>query len=187
MKKKYYYGKFILRGGDLLPEEINEALYRRYNLSFFEDLDRKGFIFKDRKEAATASTNAIALILGIKDGTYVREEDIAEAYPPKKRIYISGPITGYKIGERRIAFKKAQLYCEKYGYNVFNPMENGLPSNAPTHEHMRCDIEGLLTCDAILMMRRWIHSKGCQVEFEVATSIGLPVFFEESDELIKFE
>lgn len=67
----------------------------------------------------------------------------------EKKIYISGPISGHNLEERRKAFKEIQEHLEAQGYNVINPMENGLPAEA--------------------------------------TSIGLPVFFEESGEITKFE
>ena len=105
----------------------------------------------------------------------------------KKRIYISGPISGHDIEDRRWAFMYAKLSLEAKGFEVVNPMENGLPAEATTHEHMKRDIELLMTCDYIYMMRRWTHSKGCKVEFDVATAIGLPVLFEESGKLIEFE
>ena len=105
----------------------------------------------------------------------------------KPRIYISGPISGHDIEERRQAFKEKEWMLEAQGYEAINPMENGLPAEASTHKHMKRDIGLLMTCDMIYMMRRWTHSKGCKVEFDVATSIGLPVLFEESGELIKFE
>lgn len=104
----------------------------------------------------------------------------------KGRIYISGPISGHNIEERRKAFKEIQSQLEAQGYEPVNPMENGLPDEATTHEHMKRDIELLMTCDYIYMMRRWTHSKGCKVEFDVATAIGLPVLFEEASELIEF-
>ena len=103
------------------------------------------------------------------------------------RIYISGPISGHNLEERKKAFKDIQEHLSAQGYNVVNPMENGLPEEATTHEHMKRDIELLMTCDCIYMMRRWTHSKGCKVEFDVATAIGMPVFFEESGDIIKFE
>ena len=104
----------------------------------------------------------------------------------KKKIYISGPISGHDMEERRKAFKTAEVFLKAQGYEVVNPMENGLPAEATTHEHMRRDIELLMTCNIIYMMRRWTHSKGCKVEFDVATAIGLPVLFEEASELIEF-
>ena len=102
------------------------------------------------------------------------------------RIYISGPISGHDIQERRKAFKIIQTFLETQDYEAVNPMENGLPDDASIHDHMKRDIEMLMTCDMIYMMRRWTHSKGCKVEFDVATAIGLPVLFEESGEIIEF-
>ena len=105
----------------------------------------------------------------------------------KKLVYISGPISHHSTEERRKAFKTIQNYLEAKGYDTVNPMENGLPADAPTHEHMRRDIELLMNCDLIYMMRFWTHSKGCKVEFDVATSIGLPVIFEGCGEIVSFE
>jgi len=96
-----------------------------------------------------------------------------------KRVYLSLPISGYDIDERRDTAASVQRRLEAHGYEVYSPMCNGLPADAGTHAHMRRDFEMLLQCDAIYMMERWTHSKGCQVEFEVATAIGLEVYFEE--------
>jgi len=97
----------------------------------------------------------------------------------KKRIYLSGPISGYDLSERRSAFSERQLLLESVGFEVFNPLCNGLPSTATTNEHMRADLENLLSCDAIYFMSRWTHSAGCLTELHVATAIGLEVYFEE--------
>lgn len=110
----------------------------------------------------------------------------------KPRIYISGPISGHDLEERRREFKRVQIMLEAQGFEVFNPMENGLPAEATTNEHMHRDLaeltkEGRNKYDAIYMMRRWTHSKGCKVEFDVATAIGLDVYFEETCEFVKFE
>lgn len=110
----------------------------------------------------------------------------------KPRIYISGPISGHDLEERRKVFETACAVLESLGYEPVNPMKNGLPADATTHQHMKRDFELLLTCDAIFMMRRWLHSKGCKVEFDMATAIGLPVYFEEvwmesSTDFIKFQ
>jgi len=104
-----------------------------------------------------------------------------------RRIYISGPISHYDEDKRRKTFEEVASALRLQGYEPVNPMENGLPFDAPTHDHMRRDIELLMTCDLIYMMKLWTHSKGCKVEFDVATSIGLPVLFEESGEIISFE
>jgi hypothetical protein len=110
----------------------------------------------------------------------------------KPRIYISGPISGYNLDERREAFKKVQTMLEADGWTVFNPMENGLPADAETHQHMHRDLAVLTTEEipfrAIYMMERWAHSAGCKLEFDVATAIGLDVVFEEGNKpTIKFK
>ena len=97
----------------------------------------------------------------------------------KKKIYLSGPISGHDIDERRKEFRRVQTQLEKAGYDVVNPMENGLPEGATTNQHMKRDIELLLTCDAAFMMLRWTHSAGCITEFHVAHSIGLEIQFEQ--------
>lgn len=96
-----------------------------------------------------------------------------------KKVYISGPISGHDIEERRAEFKKVQVALANDGYDTFNPMENGLPQTATTNEHMRADIKALVDCDVIYLMKKWNHSAGCWTEFCVATSCGLEVMFEE--------
>lgn len=100
-----------------------------------------------------------------------------------KRIYLSGPISGKDLDERRQVFAKVKKAIEEKGYEVFNPMENGLPHDADTHQHMYRDMCLLLQCDGIYMMEGWLHSKGCKLEFDVATAIGIDVWFEEAQTL----
>ena len=102
----------------------------------------------------------------------------------KERVYLSGPISGHDLEERRRAFKEIQERVEKLGLEVFNPLENGLPPESTTHQHMHRDIATLSNeehpFDIIYMMRNWLHSAGCKLEFDVATAIGMDVHFEES-------
>lgn len=110
----------------------------------------------------------------------------------KPRIYISGPISGHDLEERRKTFKETQLMLEAQGWDVFNPMENGLPAEATTRQHMHRDLAELTREDegrftAIYMMKKWLHSAGCKLEFDVATSIGLTVYFAECTRLVNFE
>lgn len=106
----------------------------------------------------------------------------------KELIYISGPISGRDLTERRKTFAETAAWLRAEEFEVVNPMENGLPENATTYQHMHRDIEMLMVCDRIYMMKGWTHSKGCKVEFDVATAIGLPVMFQETGlETFKFE
>lgn len=45
-----------------------------------------------------------------------------------KKCYVSGPIRGMDLDERRNAFKTAQIMLEAASYEVVNPIENGLPN-----------------------------------------------------------
>lgn len=108
----------------------------------------------------------------------------------KPRIYISGPISGHDKGECEAKFQRAEYELISKGYEVFNPMKNGLPYDAPTAQHMHRDLAELTReddpYDAIYMMKKWNHSAGCWTEFKVATAIGLNVFFEQAEEMIRF-
>ena len=109
----------------------------------------------------------------------------------KRRIYISGPISGHDYKECCERFRAVALRLGFQGWEVFNPMDNGLPFDATTHQHMHRDLAELTNeehpYDAIYMMKRWTHSKGCKVEFDVATAMGLLVYFEEIDDAIEFQ
>lgn len=96
-----------------------------------------------------------------------------------KKIYLSLPISGYDIDERRETALAMEVRLRGAGYDVFNPTENGLPPTATTNEHMKRDLEALLTCDAIFLMRGWNRSAGCKCELDVAVAIGIDVMFEE--------
>lgn len=109
----------------------------------------------------------------------------------KKRIYISGPISGLDLEKCAERFKQTQLMLEAQGYEVWNPMENGLPSDATTRMHMHRDLATLTNeehpFDCIYMMSGWPHSAGCKLELDTAISIGLRVIFEEVGLIISFQ
>lgn len=187
--KNDYIGKFLLRDGDLLPEEINEQLIksRKYTKRFFVYLDKQGLLFDNKNDAKIASRNARFLCSGIRDHRFTSEPESSN----KGRIYISGPISGHDINERREKFKETQVFLEHIGWETFNPMENGLPEYSKTANHMRRDLSVLCReekpFDAIYMMEGWNHSAGCWTEFHDALAIGLGVIFEQSGVLLHFD
>ena len=104
------------------------------------------------------------------------------------KVYISGPISSYDYPERKQFFLSVQKMLEKKGYEVYNPILNGLPKEATTNEHMRVDIKMLCECDTILMLPKWNHSAGCTHELNVAVAIGCEVKFLQSlDPLVIIE
>lgn len=97
-----------------------------------------------------------------------------------KKVYISGPIAGYELEERRLAFLKVQHMLEEKGFEPVNPFDNGVPEDAHWRQHMRADIAMLIQCDYIYMMPGWELSKGCKLELDVASSCGIEVKLNEA-------
>lgn len=97
-----------------------------------------------------------------------------------KRIYISLPISHYDLAERREYAQKVEDMLRHFYPEVINPLKNGLPENADWREHMKKDMQDLLTCDAIYMCGGFEVSKGCKLELDVATSCGLGVIYEKN-------
>lgn len=97
------------------------------------------------------------------------------------KIYISGPITGWNIDGVRTRFKAAEATLEMQGYDAVNPLENGLPEDAPYDEHMKRDLEMLAECDAIYMLTGWERSNGCRIEFNAAVKAGKKITYEKDN------
>lgn len=93
----------------------------------------------------------------------------------KKKIYISSPITGHNLNERREFFARIEKELTILGYKPVNPMSKPLPESAPYTEHMKEDLRLLLGCDGIVVPNRWCCSKGCEIERRVADICGIPV------------
>lgn len=98
----------------------------------------------------------------------------------RKRIYISAPISGHDINERRRYFSFVAKKLTVYGYDPVNPLENGLDEYADIKEHMRTDFRMLLDCDMIMMCDGWEDSEGCQKESSLALWSGIPMFNRKS-------
>lgn len=98
-----------------------------------------------------------------------------------RKIYISGPITGIDPAVCRKRFETAEKRLIARGYTPVNPLKDGLPETATYDEHMQRDLEMLAECDAIYMLNGWEHSKGCRIEFNVATTNRIPITFEREE------
>ena len=93
------------------------------------------------------------------------------------KIYLSGPISGYDIDERKAVFSNAAEKLTSKGYEVFNPIESIVPKSYS--EYIRYDLKQLLDCDAIYLLNGWRDSEGCRIESQVAKAIGIKIFKEE--------
>lgn len=93
-------------------------------------------------------------------------------------IYISGPISGLPLEEARSTFKAAEGFLAALSLKPVNPLDNGLPDDAPWIEHITRDLEMLHDCEAIYMMDGWQQSLGASIEYDFATRTGKHILFE---------
>ena len=96
----------------------------------------------------------------------------------KPTIYLSAPVSGYEEQERRLFFRQWQNLFQDLGYETVNPLDNGLPFQAPWQEHMRADLSNLLTCQTIVFLSEKL-SPGMAVEKEVAKATGIKIVWAE--------
>nr|WP_249180466.1 DUF4406 domain-containing protein [Burkholderia vietnamiensis] len=62
------------------------------------------------------------------------------------------------------------------GYEVVNPAELNSDPSSGWLECMRVDINHLVDCDAIAMLEGWQNSRGAQLEYTIALTLGHTVF-----------
>jgi len=105
-----------------------------------------------------------------------------------ERVYIAGPMTGYK-DLNFPAFNAAAAEYRKRGCFVINPAEMGggdaelaahaLMSEAEQAEHhqtmMRKDIAAVTTCDMLVVLPGYVLSRGAMAEIAVAQICGLAI------------
>lgn len=96
----------------------------------------------------------------------------------KKKIYISGQISGLTRPEYVANFLEAARLLNAQGYDVVNPLFNGVDATQPWQVHMKADIKLLLDCDAIYMLPNWEVSNGATLEREIAKTLGLEIVYE---------
>lgn len=92
----------------------------------------------------------------------------------KKRVYISGPISGLARSEYLRSFRERERELEAKGYRVTNPCR--LPMCRWPWLYrltLALDLVALSRCDHISMLPGWASSKGANVEryFAMKTNI----------------
>lgn len=91
------------------------------------------------------------------------------------KVYVSAPIDGYDIKERKRYFRYVCMKLAEMGYLPVNPMENGLSADEPKKKHLKIDFHLLTDCDMILLCDGWDTSEGCQKEATVALWSGIEI------------
>ncbi len=92
---------------------------------------------------------------------------------PKRRVYISGPITGTDDYLERFAKVEGELI--EQGYSVINPARTNatLPIDTEYEEYMSVAFTLLDLCDTIYMMKGWQDSRGANREYGYALGKGM--------------
>ncbi len=96
------------------------------------------------------------------------------------RVYTAGPISAHADWNAP-AFCAEAMRLRALGHDVVNPLEvnDGL-------EHqgwaacMKRDLAVLVTCDAVQLLPGWHASRGATLEHEIASALGLQVFYHEA-------
>lgn len=163
-----------------------------------EKLDDIGLYHEDELNklfnASHMNENKKSGILRIVKGLrqYIDSEGLnATAHIKPKRLYISGPITGY-VGLNMKSFKNVGDYFARNGYQVVNPyhMETGMnkkiqkmlglgvdPKSSPElikktwAEFMTNDIDFMLTCSGFAMLPGWSKSTGAVTEMAIGIEL----------------
>ena len=96
-----------------------------------------------------------------------------------EKIYISGQISGQPIEEVADKFEAAETMLKAQGYEVVNPLKNGIPANASWEVHVAMDVLLLMGCKAIYLLPDWGFSKGATLEKNLAELTGKTIIYEE--------
>lgn len=96
-----------------------------------------------------------------------------------EKIYISGQIIGQPIEEVTAKFEAAEAMLKAQGYEVVNPLKNGIPANASWEVHAAMDVLILMGCKAIYLLPDWVFSKGATFEKNLAELTGKTIIYEE--------
>lgn len=81
------------------------------------------------------------------------------------------------------SFRAAETKLRQQGFEPVNPVNNGLPAEAPWQQHMRADIALLVTCEAIVMLPGWRQSRGACLEHHIAKRLGMDVIHWPTEEV----
>ena len=105
----------------------------------------------------------------------------------EKKMYISGPMTGYPNWNKD-AFVKAKDDVKKMGFKPYTPCDitdlppDGTEITAEAYRgYLTDDINVLLKMDAIYMLRGWEGSRGALLEKHVAEALGMSVYYEDKE------
>ena len=94
------------------------------------------------------------------------------------KIYIAGKISGLPFHEVKLKFHIAYLALKSNNHEPINPLVVSLyHEDKEWKDYMISGIKALLYCDSIFMLSDWKESKGAILEHEIASKLGLRIFY----------
>lgn len=96
------------------------------------------------------------------------------------KIYISGRISGLPAEEVTAKFEAAEAKLTAQGYEVVNPLKNGIPANASWEAHVAMDVLLLMGSNTIYLLPDWSLSKGATLEKNLSELTGKKIIYEEA-------
>lgn len=93
------------------------------------------------------------------------------------KCYISLPISGHDLAERRRLAEKVKSFLIAAGLEPISPLDKGLSDEAPYAEHMKADFKLLLDCGGVCMVHGWEFSRGCNLEFQIAKTCNIEIMY----------
>lgn len=91
----------------------------------------------------------------------------------KKKVYISGKITGLVFEDALESFAKAEQQLIKEGFEVVNPMTLNHDHDKSWASYMREDVKAMLDCTHIYMLEGWHDSRGANIEYNLACELNI--------------
>ena len=109
----------------------------------------------------------------------MNSEPLTKAAPRKRRVYVSGPMTGLTRREFMRRFAVAEVTLARLGYESVNPArffvcKPWLFQLIGYRLTLIYDLWRLSRCDAVAYLPNWTASPGANVEHRYATSAGIP-------------
>jgi hypothetical protein len=93
----------------------------------------------------------------------------------KKKVYISGPMTG-RPDFNYPAFYKAEEHAKSVGCVPLNPARNfGGRTDLPREVYLRKDVEMLLQANEVWVLPGWQEGEGSKLEVAIAQALKIPV------------
>ena len=98
----------------------------------------------------------------------------------KKKVYLSGRMSGLEEEEFKAIFKEAEEELIEMGYEVINPCEiDYIPEDYAGQ--LLIALGELAKCDAIYLLENWKESNGARCEYWFARGMGLEIMSYEED------